>query len=176
MDETKQSLIELLDAFGGRLHGLLLKLTADRDAADDLLQELFLRQLKSKAVLEAPNPEAYLFRSAINLAFDWRKHRVRDLKLSLLDTDLACGDQSPVDQMVARESTQQVLEAMDQLSAPDRELISLRFIQGESPEWIADQMNSTAHKIRSRCSKAIARLRKLVVLEQVVRQTTEDQS
>lgn len=162
MDETNQSLVELLDAHGGRLHRLLAKLTADRDAADDLLQELFLRQLKSTAVLEAPSPEAYLFRSAINLAFDWRKRTKRSHEHSLVDSDLVTSDRSPSDQLVMQEKTQQVLAAMDLLSTQDRELISLRFLQGESYEWIADNWDSTPHRIRSRCSKALARLRKLV--------------
>ena len=176
MDDTIQSCVALLDAYGGRLHGLLKKLTAHRDAADDLLQELFLRQLKSKAVFDAPNPEAYLFRSAINLAFEWRKRVGRTREFSLVETDVAMSSRSPADQMVIQETTLQVLAAMDQLSEQDRELISLRFIHGESNEWIAKHWESTPHKIRSRCSKALTRLRKLVDHDHTPAQPWENQS
>lgn len=176
MDESTQSLVALLDAHGVRLHGLLAKLTANRDVADDLLQELFLRQLKSESLADAPNPEAYLFRSAINLAFDWRKRTRHTREYSLSDPDVAVTSTSPVDQMVMQETTQQVLVAMDLLSKWDRELISLRFIQGESYEWIACRWDSTPHRIRSRCSKALSRLRKHVLRDRSISDSSEDKS
>lgn len=55
MDPTVAKLIDLLDTCGQRLHALLAKLTKDRDAADDLLQELFLRMMKSNGLNKAPN-------------------------------------------------------------------------------------------------------------------------
>ncbi len=162
MDQATQQLVELLDSCGARLHSLLAKLTASRDAADELLQDLFVRILRTSGIAEAPNPEAYLFRAAINLAFDWRKRTRRAPEFSLLTEDIAADSIGPLDRLVRHESVERVVAAMEQLSEPDRELISLRFLQGESPEWIAERWDSTAHQIRSRCSKAVARLRKLV--------------
>ena len=69
--------MDLVDSHGHRLYSLLAKLTANRDAADELLQDLFVRILKTTGVADAPNAEAYLFRAAINLAFDWRKRARR---------------------------------------------------------------------------------------------------
>lgn len=162
MDQTTQTLVDLLDSCGSRLHALLAKLTASRDAADELLQDLFVRLLRTTAVANAPHPEAYLFRAAINLAFDWRKRTRRAPGFMLLEDDVAADDIAPLDRMVQHESVERVLAAIEQLSEQDRELISLRFLQGESPEWIAERWDSTPHQIRSRCSKAVARLRKLV--------------
>ena len=174
MKDPRHTLVRLLDAHGARLHRLLSKLTANQDVADDLLQELFLRQFESKAIVKAPNQEAYLFRSAINLAFDWRRRDRTDQELPLLEIDVACGDELPADQMVIRETTRQVLEAMQQLSDRDRELLSLRYIQGESNEWIAQRWGSNPHQIRSRCSKALARLRKILGRDAVVSFAPED--
>jgi RNA polymerase sigma-70 factor (ECF subfamily) len=144
------------------LHALLAKLTANRDAADELLQDLFIRLLRTTGIADAPHPEAYLFRAAINLAFDWRKHTRRAPEFTLLNEDVATDDIAPLDRLVQHECVEGVLMAIEQLSDQDRELISLRFLQGESPEWIAERWDSTPHRIRSRCSKAVARLRKLV--------------
>lgn len=71
MDEATGKLLNLLNEHGGRLHKLLVKLTLRRDVAEDLLQDLFLRLSKSKGFHRSPSPERYLFRAAINLAFDW---------------------------------------------------------------------------------------------------------
>lgn len=168
MDESSEEIIVLLDACGRRLHALLTKITANRDAADELLQDLFVRLMKTQALNEAPNPEAYLFRSAINLAFDWRKQSSRRSEFTLLDEDLATEDISPLDRLVHSETTKQVLYAMDRLSDSDRELISLRYIQGETNEWIASRFNLSPHHIRSRCSKAMAKLRKLISQAEVI--------
>jgi RNA polymerase sigma-70 factor (ECF subfamily) len=154
--------VDLLDSCGSRLHALLAKLTANRDAADELLQDLFVRLLRTTGIADASHPEAYLFRAAINLAFDWRKYTRRAPIFTLLEEDVATDDVGPLDRLVQHESVERVLMAIEQLSEQDRELISLRFLQGESPEWIAERCDSTPHRIRSRCSKAVARLRKLV--------------
>ena len=162
LSDYTEKIVELLDVHGGRLHGLLAKLTANHCAADELLQELFLRLLKSQSLSAAQSPEAYLFRSAINLAFDWRKQQHNLTEVSLHDRDVPARDSSPIDQMIVDETTTTVLEAMTGLPEQDRDLISLRFIQGESNEWIAGHLGSTPHVIRSRCSKAVARLRTLI--------------
>ena len=176
MSDNTEKIVELLDVHGGRLHGLLAKLTANRCAADELLQELFLRLLKSQALSAAQSPEAYLFRSAINLAFDWRKRQHHLPEVPFLDRDVPAEESSPIDQMIVDETTKRVLEAMASLPEQDRDLISLRFIQGESNEWIATHLGSTPHVIRSRCSKAVARLRKLVEKKQAATTAREEQT
>jgi RNA polymerase sigma-70 factor (ECF subfamily) len=162
LDEATWKLVEWVDKYGSGLHALLAKLTANRDAADELLQDLFLRILRTSGVAAAPSPEAYLFRAAINLAFDWRKRNRRARDFILLTDDVALQGVAPLDRLVQLETVERVIAAMERLSEEDRELITLRFLQGESPEWISEHWDSTPHLIRSRCSKAVARLRKLV--------------
>ncbi len=176
MSDNTEKIVELLDVHGGRLHGMLAKLTANRCAADELLQELFLRLLKSQALSASQSPEAYLFRSAINLAFDWRKRQHHLPEVPLLDRDVPAEDSSPIDQMIIDETTKTVLEAMASLPEQDRDLISLRYIQDESNEWIATHLGSTPHVIRSRCSKAVARLRKLVEKKQTAITDREEET
>ncbi len=167
MDETTRTLLNFVDSHGRRLHSLFAKLTANQDAADELLQDFFVRILRTTGVASALNAEAYLFRAAINLAFDWRK-RNRRTNFELLSDDVVTDDIAPLDRMVRYECVEHVLAAMDRLSEQDRELVSLRFLQGESPEWIADRWASTPHRIRSRCSKAVTRLRKLLARDRPV--------
>ena len=89
MNRVAKQLVDLLDSCGTRLHALLAKFTARRDVADELLQDLFVRILRTSGIVEAPNPEAYLFRAAINLAFDWRKRTRRTPVFALLEDDVA---------------------------------------------------------------------------------------
>lgn len=162
MDDTAGQLLRLLDEHGTRLHSLLMKLTLREDVAQELLQDLFLRLNGSSGLTRSTSPERYMYRAAINLAFDWRR-RNRRLAANgeLTGQEASCGE-LPVDEAIRREELERVLLVMKSLSDADRELVTLRFIQAESYEEIAQCLDSTPHRVRARCSKAVARLRKLV--------------
>ena len=78
LDEgTTSLLLKLLDEYGVRLHVLLAKIVMREDVADELLQELFLKLGRADGFAKSLRPEQYLFRSAINVAFDWRRRSRR---------------------------------------------------------------------------------------------------
>lgn len=161
MCDLTETLVKLLDEHGARLNAMLLKLTLREDVAADLLQELFLRLSKSPGFQRAPSPERYLFRAAINIAFDWRKRERLSSNRELLEEDLATWD-CPVENAIRREDAERILAAMDRLAKAKRELITLRYIHGWSYEELARHLGSTPHRVRALCSKAVARLRTLL--------------
>jgi RNA polymerase sigma-70 factor (ECF subfamily) len=162
LDEATGKILGLLDEHGGRLHKLLVKLTLRKDVAEDLLQDLFLRLSTSKGFLRSPNPERYLFRAAINLAFDWRKRDRRASAARELTDQDAAQQECPVEKLIRREELERILAAMDRLSEAHRELITMRYINGLSYDELAEHLDSTPHCVRALCSKAIVRLRKLI--------------
>lgn len=87
----------------------------------------------------------------------------------MLEQDTAQGE-CPVEKVIRREELERVLAAMDRLSQANRELITLRYINGLSYEELAKDFDSTPHRVRALCSKAVARLRKLIGAD-----TTNDQ-
>lgn len=162
MDKNTRQLLSLLDEYGRRLHSLLTKMTLCEDAAADCLQELFLRLRDADGFRKSKQPERYMFRAAINLAFDWRRQqrRIHTSDEHLDDTASCC--LTPDDQIAEREEAERILQAMERLSEDDRELLTMKFIHGESHAEIADRFESTPHRVRALCSKAVARLRRLV--------------
>ena len=162
MPEATDRLLKLLTEHGGRLHLLLLRLTLREDVAEDLLQDLFLRLCRSDGILVANRPEKYLFRTAINLAFEWRRRNRRAPNtVALADSNAFSSDQ-PLKTILRQEDVQRLLAAMDRLPARSRELLTLRYVEGFSFDEIATLLNATPHRIRARCSKAAAQLRKRV--------------
>lgn len=73
MSDQPSRLLQLVEAEGGRLYGLLTRLTLREEVADDLLQELVVRLSQSEGFQNADDPFAYARRAAIHLAFDWRR-------------------------------------------------------------------------------------------------------
>jgi RNA polymerase sigma factor (sigma-70 family) len=158
--ETTFLLLRLLDEYGVRVHALLTKITLRKDVAEEHLQDLFLKLCEAEGLAQAPRPEQYLFRSAINLAFDWRSRKGREIDAAPLNGVETCSRPSPIEHAIRHEELERVMRAVEHLPPADREFVVLRFLYGSSYEELADQLGSTPHRVRALCSKAVLRLRK----------------
>jgi RNA polymerase sigma factor (sigma-70 family) len=152
-------LLGILEAHGAELHALLTRLTLRAGVAADLLQDLFLRLSGAEGFLNARNPKAYVFRSAVHLAFDWRR---RQHECEHLTTEPAAVVDSPLDQLIDAEELEQVLDAIQQLSPLAQQVVVLRYLQHEEYAAIASQVGKTEHQVRAVCAKAIGQLRTLL--------------
>ncbi len=162
MSDGSQRARELLERSGLRFHALLAKITLREDAADDLLQELFLKLNRSHAFRFAKNAEAYAHRAAVRLAFDWRRNQERRTTVELAECDVPDRGPSPAAQLADQEEFQRVLAAMGRLSTIAQQVLTMRFLEGCTYEEIGMALGRTTHQSRSICHKAIARLRVVI--------------
>ena len=66
----------IYETHAGELAGYLAKLTGDRDAGLELMQETFVQALRTeRSIREAAAIRAWLFRTGTNLAFNYRRRR-----------------------------------------------------------------------------------------------------
>lgn len=153
---------DLLDCHGPYLFRLLHRVTLREDVAEDLLQDLFLRLRASRGFASASNRRAYARRTALRLAFDWRRDQRRFRTSSLPEDEAAVGQVPPSGRLEDREEFEGVLEAMAGLSARNIELLTMRFIQQDSFETIGAHFGRTPHQVRALCHKALIQLRALI--------------
>jgi RNA polymerase sigma-70 factor (ECF subfamily) len=165
--ERQKKILQLLDTSGPRLHRLLARLTRREDVVGDFLQELFIRLWNSNAFDSAEDPFAYAYRSAINLAFEWRKRK----KLTCQSLDENCPavehNSSAIGKMIREEELEQVLDATLRLSDLAREVVVMRYIEQDSYEEIAERLGKKPQYLRSVCAKAMAQLREVLMREKV---------
>lgn len=165
MNDRQQKVLDFLDTSGARLHVLLTRLTLSEETAADLLQELFLRLLNTGSFEQAENPYAYACRAAMNLAFEHRR-KLKIKSFSLSDVNVpeskALG---PAEKMIKAEEVRQLLNVLSGMKSLEREVIVLRFLEQESYDEIACKVGKNPLHIRSLCSKAMARLRALLIKE-----------
>jgi RNA polymerase sigma factor (sigma-70 family) len=169
LNETSRQdpLITLLDEQGRRLYATLARLTLPQPAAADLFQELFLRLGQSPAFFTANDPSAYAWRTAINLAMEWRRrqHRRRhtnapiDFDESPEHPDFVVSGPSPLDRIIRQEQTAQMLDALGGLTDLARECFVLRWIENESYASIAAALGKSQQQVRGMCHAAMRQLR-----------------
>jgi RNA polymerase sigma factor (sigma-70 family) len=152
-------LLSFLETYGGELHALFTRLVLRADVAEDLLQELFLKLQRADGFARAANRKAYAFRTAIHLAFDWRRAQ---RPIQPLAREPAIAVASPLDRLVDAEELEQVLDAMTQLSELGRQVVVLHYLQQQEYAAIAAQLGKTDHQVRGLCSKALAQLRMIL--------------
>ncbi len=155
-------LIEFLDNHGRVLLQLLYRVTMREDVSEDLMQELFLKLKASDGFRSAENPLAYARRTALHLAFDWRRNRAKMSGAELPHDNLTADEPSPLARLIERERIQEILDTMAGLSSRDCELLTMHYIQEVSYEVLAKEHEKTPHQIRAICHKALNRLRDLM--------------
>ena len=164
----------LVNRFSGDVYALLYRLTSDPEEAADLTQETFLRALRSAKNFRGESElKTWLFRIAINESrnrFRWWKRRRRDQTLSL---DANVGDSttqvwetisdnsiSPEEEVLRRERTKALNEALGTLKSIYREAIVLCDIEGLSYEECAEALETNIGTVKSRISRGRDELRR----------------
>jgi RNA polymerase sigma-70 factor (ECF subfamily) len=109
------------------LWAYLLRVSSDRDSADDLLQESYCRMLSANLpAMDEAERKSYLFRIATNLLRDrWRRGQVANRFTA-----------PPESYEETLESRIDVRRAFRQLKARERQLLWLAYVEGSSHEDI----------------------------------------
>lgn len=157
-----QRLLEVFERSGPELYTLLTRLVLRKDVAEELMQELFVKLANFKGLDKVKNLAAYAHRTAVNMAFDWRK--VRDKGPCRLDDapEPASALISPLDKLSTNEEIEDVLCAISQLRGASREAFVMRYIQQQDYEYIAVEMGKTPHQVHALCFKALMHIRYLL--------------
>jgi RNA polymerase sigma-70 factor (ECF subfamily) len=146
---------EAWDAHENELRRFLRHRAGSDAEGDDLLQEVFLRALRQKnGLCGIDNPRAWLFHAARNLLID----RLRLSKDQVpLPEDLVAEPSAappPVDGL-----TQCLPRVLSELSAQDREAITLCDIEGMTQQDFAKLKGITLPGAKSRVQRARTRLK-----------------
>jgi RNA polymerase sigma-70 factor (ECF subfamily) len=163
------ALSELVQVYSTRVYGLLYRLTGSPDVAEDLMQETFLRLLRTIEDYEHVGRfESWLFRIAANLARDRARKRARrgehvsadgpaadELVTGRRDEDNA----DPRTRAERAEAGRRLTAALQKLPPADREMILLRHYSELSFKEIAELLDIPLGTALARAHRALQRLR-----------------
>jgi len=146
---------ELYTQYHESLVRLLYRRTGDRDHAEDLAQEVFVRALESPP----SNPRPWLFAVALNLARDDGRRAVREgRRLELLRGEAGARTAPPADaELEVNERAAAVRAALATLAEQDRAALLLK-AEGFSYEEIAAALGLAVGSVGTTLARARRRL------------------
>jgi RNA polymerase sigma-70 factor (ECF subfamily) len=171
LKRQKAGLIEeLIVRYQHRLLRYLLFLTGNRETAEDLFQEVWMRILVHGSQFNGrARFETWLFTIARNLVIDLRRKRTMNSLDELIDGateddramtfEVAADDPTPFDRVASLEDREKIAAALLELDALHREVLVLRFHEELSLEEIARVTRAPLSTVKSRLYRGMAMLR-----------------
>jgi RNA polymerase sigma-70 factor (ECF subfamily) len=169
MEAAAQEFSSVVQAHRPQIFRFLLASTRDVDLAETLTQECFLKAHRNWDRFRGESSAmTWLMRIAINLEKDhWRNRRLqfwRHTRTNSVDLDeasewLPSGERSVEQQMLAREQVGHVWEAVKRLSARQRTVFLLRFVEDQELSEIALATGLSEGTVKAHLSRALVKVR-----------------
>lgn len=135
------------------------------DGARDVVNETMTRALARVASFRRDGVfEAWLFGICRNVIREHLRHTARPIATADATASRAA---DPADEVVALDEQMAVRQAVARLPERDREVLELRVIAGLSAEAVAEVLHKRPGAVRMAQSRALARLRSLLLVEGV---------
>jgi RNA polymerase sigma-70 factor (ECF subfamily) len=172
-DDDAEAFAELVASYQPRLVRILQHLVGERELAEDLVQEVFLRVYRArKTYLPGAKFSTWIFRIANNIASNAVRDRSRRREYQMVEfsgsqaavpamDQLAVASSStlPARRLEGTERAEMVRQALDSLSERQRMALLLSKFEGLSYQEIADTMGLTTKAVRSLLSRSRENLR-----------------
>lgn len=130
-----------------------LAITGDREAASDLLQDVFLRLHRFADRIDGTRPlEPWLYRMTTNLSYTWVKRNRRWLRPleDLADWLAGSGKNSPYEQVEKKDEWEQVQQAVSSLPLSQRVVVVLYYLNDLSLQEISEILDVPVGTVKSR--------------------------
>ena len=161
---------ELIVRYQHRLLRYLLYLTGNRELAEDLFQDVWMRVLVRGSQFNGQSRfETWLFTIARNLLIDLRRKRTMSSLDELFEaggeddrpvaTEITDPDPTPFEHFSRLEDRERIAAALLQLDALHREVLVLRFHEELSLEEISRVTRAPLSTVKSRLYRGLAMIR-----------------
>lgn len=152
---------EMYEEFWDKLEHFCARLCRDESRAEDLAQEVFLKALMNRLLIESFNArqcKAWLFATARNLYCDQVRRAAKEREL--MEALLPDGDEEPADETASAAVGLSDLESlMGTLTPADRMLFELRYTEGYNASEPGEMLKLPPGTVRTRLLKIRTKLK-----------------
>ena len=171
IDGNNRAFDLLLARNQSKLYSYILFVVHDRDTADDVFQETFVKvitKLHQRKYTNSGKFSAWIMRIAHNVIMDWyREQKAEKIIEPTIDNDLSNLSSKEVvegsieNQFVFEQVLDDVKKMMNLLPPTQREVVFMRFYQNMSFKEIAEMTNVSINTALGRMRYAILNLRRM---------------
>ena len=161
---STQALSQLYEETHTALYGFSLSIMKNRQDAEDVLQDVYVRAFQSAGQYHAAGkPMAWLLTITRNLALMKHREQKRVIPMSPEDWQQQFADRPAVDQ----EDTLMLQSLLSQLSDEERQIVTLHALTGCKHREIATVLNIPLSTVLSKYRRALRKLEKALEEEKV---------
>ena len=151
----------VLNAKSGRWYNACLRITRDAQMAEDAVQDALLKAWGQRNTFRGgADLDTWIHRIALNAAIDItrRKHPINDEPHDL-DQHAANANSSPEASYTSRALGNDLVTAMDRLTAAERECFVLKHIEGWPLDEIAKLQQTNVNNTKQTLFRAVKKMR-----------------
>lgn len=161
---NEQALRALYDHYSAALYGVVFRVVNDKETAEDVLQEVFVKIWNNSASYDATKGRLYtwLLNIARNTAIDKTRSKdfrnegqVRSIEDFVYSVDKQHNQSTATDHIGLR-------KLVDELKPEQRQLIDLLYFGGYTQTEVAEELGIPLGTVKTRVKAAISRLRELI--------------
>ena len=158
---NKQLLEHYIEAYGTDIYSFCIRLTQNRELAEELYQDTFLAMCEKEDWKEEGNVKSYLLGITIKLwqnrkrKFAWRKRIAAEIPLSKEQgLEAFSTDENLEQHMVSKEEQEAVWKAVYKLPEQLRIVILLYYMEGFKVAEIAEKLSLSISNVKSKLMRA----------------------
>ena len=160
--EDRAAFATLYQLTSAKLFGVCLRICGERQAAEDVLSEVYLTIWRRAGAYEPgrASPISWLATIARNRAIDWRRSAGRRVAVNLDDApEVADPDPSAEDKLVTNDEDQRLHLCLDQLEDKQRGAIRTAFFDGLTYAELAEREGVPLGTMKSWVRRGLMRLK-----------------
>ena len=158
---NKQLLEHYIEAYGTDIYSFCIRLTQNRELAEELYQDTFLARCEKEDWKEEGNVKSYLLGITIKLwqnrkrKFAWRKRIAAEIPLSKEQgLEAFSADENLEQHMVSKEEQEAVWKAVYKLPEQLRIVILLYYMEDFKVAEIAEKLSLSISNVKSKLMRA----------------------
>jgi len=151
----------------GRLYNYCYDLLKDSLAAEEIVEELFLRIWEKRdQIVVQTSPAAYFYRTAYNNSLNYLKHKKVEDKFLLYQTHQAfeeiekANNSFPLSTLIEKEYETKLQNSLEKLPDQCRQIFLMSRFEGKKNKEIAEILQVSVNTVKTQLLRALTRIQK----------------
>jgi len=148
--------------------GNILEKVGSSEDIEDCISDVYIKLLEDPKTYDYKKGslKSFLVRVGKNLAIDKYRILSRSNEKVFHEYSNLYTDEEPLQHMITKESREKILDVVDNLKEPDREIIIRRYFYNEKVKLISEKMSLPSKKIENTLYQGKLRLKEIFIKEE----------